>query len=50
MEEGVGITDFINRIVWVLKGAVIATQTNFFLVQQEYVGMILPSKRITATI
>ena len=35
---------------WRLEEAIIITQTNFFLAQQEYVGMILLSKRITATI
>ena len=35
---------------WQLKGAVIITQTNFFSVQQEHIGIILLSKRITATI
>ena len=35
---------------WRPERAVIVTQTNFFLAQREYVGMILLSKRITATI
>ena len=35
---------------WRLKGAIIVTQTNFFLVQQEYIGMISLSKRITAIV
>ena len=35
---------------WRLKGAVIVIQTNFFSAQQEYIGMILPNKRITNTI
>ena len=34
---------------WQLDGAAIVIYTNFFLVQQEYVGIILPNKRITAT-
>ena len=32
---------------WRLKGAVIIIQTNPFSVQQEYIGLILLSKRIT---
>ena len=35
---------------WRLEGAAIATQTNFFLAQREYIGMISLSKRITAII
>ena len=33
-----------------LKRVIIITQTNFFLAQQEYIGIISLSKRITATI
>ena len=32
---------------WRLNRAIIIIYTNFFLVQQEYIGIILPSKRIT---
>ena len=35
---------------WRLKGTIIITQTNFFLVQREHIGIISLSKRITATI
>ena len=31
---------------WQLDRAAIIIHTNFFLVQQEYIGMILPNKRI----
>ena len=34
---------------WQLNRATIATHTNFFLVQQEHIGIISPNKRITAT-
>ena len=34
---------------WRLKGAIIITHTNPFNTQQEQVGIISPSKRITAT-
>ena len=32
-----------------LDGVIITIYTNFFLVQQEYIGIISPSKKITAT-
>ena len=32
---------------WQLKRTAIIIHTNFFLVQQEYVGMISPNKRIS---
>ena len=32
---------------WRLEGAVIIMQTNFFLAQREYIGMISLSERIT---
>ena len=35
---------------WQLKKAIIVTQTNFFSVQQEYIGIITPSDRINETI
>ena len=35
---------------WRPKGAIIIIQTNFFLVQQEHVGIILLNKRIIDTI
>ena len=34
---------------WRLNKAAIITHTNFFLAQQEYIGIISPSKKITAT-
>jgi len=34
---------------WRLEGAAIIIQTNFLLAQQEQVGIISPSNRITAT-
>ena len=34
---------------WQLEGAAIIIYTNFFSVQQEYIGMISPNKRITVT-
>ena len=34
---------------WQLDGAIIIIYTNFFSAQQEYIGMILLSKRIIAT-
>ena len=34
---------------WQLDKAAIIIHTNFFLVQQEYIGIISPSKRITVT-
>ena len=33
---------------WQLKRVIITTQTNFFLVQQEYISIISPSERIVA--
>jgi hypothetical protein len=35
---------------WQLKRVIIITQTNFFLAQREYIGMISLSKKITVTI
>ena len=35
---------------WQLKGAIIIIHTNFFLVQQKYIGIISLSKRIGTTI
>ena len=34
---------------WQLNRATIVIYTNFFLVQQEHIGIILLSKRITVT-
>ena len=34
---------------WRPEGAAIVMQTNFFSAQREHVGIISPSKRITAT-
>ena len=35
---------------WQLKGAAITIYTNFLSAQQEYINIILPNKRITATV